>query len=755
MVTVLRGRLSIPPEVAEDIGFSLLASCPLHSLAAIIPLLQTSKEWHTALSPKSNTTLYARLCRLKFDIAAVERRAFTPTNADLTAHLIEACRTLKTIRNGDIFHEDVDSVLLNVLVMMFHDDGKNRTQLEFSGVVDFVDQFSPTSTTRREGDQRHVAIGERTECSCPVAVVAFDYESLRTKPFKRGPEIINLVLPFLVCPMRYASAYAPSNHFILPLTEEVQLFETSTRHGPFPVYHMKQQKATVIPFFHSRTSVLIPPVSAAATLLFWSRREIQPFFQIPTGVPTNRDALGGNPGLTLEDLVDFNSFKAAKLRSVVRWDWDQGCPMSLLEDGSMDPCIQEPSKRWDMDWWRSRMCQSVFWKQPEWRLGNVYKRGLLTGLWQGVYFVLRNSSCPDVVSGSFQLLPRPILMRLQEHSFVSGAGISQAATETRKPPRTPHQPAAIPPISSSATQAKEDGEDHLIPDDPNINNAWIPGPIGGLKWSSDHETTLVPSAQRPQDPLAAPPGSARSVDPMPSMSFRIASASACHPPRPSSNDNRTYDAQDGRPFAQYNGYYLYETFEPGKAMPDRVPRCPRCEVRQKYLDEVRRRERQGESVIPEPMVDDKVEGFFKNIGMGRNGDGSFDLNLTQETAPTRGAPNRPPHDFSRAEVCDDGIVDTIVTGGLDEHHRLAWGDSVYYGRVRPWDGMVAILRRHGPNDMRNHGQFLFYGYVYGGDTFVGNWRYAGGDPTTPAFEAPFIMSRRAEDPLLSIAPTRT
>lgn len=275
-------------------------------------------------------------------------------------------------------------------------------------------------------------------------------------------------------------------------------------------------------------------------------------------------------------------------------------------------------------------------------------------------------------------------MRLQEHSFVSGASISQAATTTRKSPRTPHQPAAIPPISSSATQAKEDGEDHLIPDDPNINNAWIPGPIGGLKWSSDHETTLVPSAQRQQDPLAAPPGSTRSVDPMPSMSFRIASASACHPPRPSSNDNRTYDAQDGRPFAQYNGYYLYETFEPGKASAHQrmeetscrcadssasfsagsCPRCPRCEARQKYLDEVRQRERQGESVIPEPIVDDKVEGFFKNIGMGRNGDGSFDLNFTRETAPTRDAPNRPPHDFSRAEVCDDGIVDTIVTGGV-------------------------------------------------------------------------------------------
>lgn len=112
---------------------------------------------------------------------------------------------------------------------------------------------------------------------------------------------------------------------------------------------------------------------------------------------------------------------------------------------------------------------------------------------------------------------------------------------------------------------------------------------------------------------------------------------------------------------------------------------------------------------------------------------------------------------------------TVERLQLSERHRLAWGDSIYYGRVRPWDGMVAILRvstilfvglacatdapppryallqQHGPNDMRNHGKFLFYGYIYGGNTFVGNWRYAGGDPLTPSFEAPFIMSKRAEE----------
>ena len=276
-------------------------------------------------------------------------------------------------------------------------------------------------------------------------------------------------------------------------------------------------------------------------------------------------------------------------------------------------------------------------------------------------------------------------MRLQEHSFVCGASVSQAATTTRKPPRTPPHPIAIPPISSSAAHAKQDGEEHLIPADPNISNAWIPGPIGGLEWSSDHETTLAPSTQRQQDSLASPPGSTGPVEPMPSVSFRIEPASTCHPPRPSSNDNQLPKPQDGRPFAQYNGYYLYETFEPGKAsahqrMEDAscqcagssasssgisCPRCPRCEARRAYLDEVGQRERQRESVIPDPGADDNVEGLFKDTGMGRRGaDGSFDLSLEREETPPGSTPNRPPHDPSRAEACDDGIIDTIVTGGV-------------------------------------------------------------------------------------------
>lgn len=70
------------------------------------------------------------------------------------------------------------------------------------------------------------------------------------------------------------------------------------------------------------------------------------------------------------------------------------------------------------------------------------------------------------------------------------------------------------------------------------------------------------------------------------------------------------------------------------------------------------------TVHTEPAVDDEIEGFFENVGMGRSVDGSFDLNLAREETPTCSTPSRPPHDVSRVEVCDDGIVDTIVTGGV-------------------------------------------------------------------------------------------
>lgn len=60
----------IPSEVLSLIALHL----SLSTLSPPIPLLQSCKSVHSALSPANNARLYGRLFRSAFDTAAVERR---------------------------------------------------------------------------------------------------------------------------------------------------------------------------------------------------------------------------------------------------------------------------------------------------------------------------------------------------------------------------------------------------------------------------------------------------------------------------------------------------------------------------------------------------------------------------------------------------------------------------------------------------------------------------------------------------------
>ena len=67
-------------------------------------------------------------------------------------------------------------------------------------------------------------------------------------------------------------------------------------------------------------------------------------------------------------------------------------------------------------------------------------------------------------------------------------------------------------------------------------------------------------------------------------------------------------------------------------------------------------------------------------------------------------------------------------------HARAWGDYLYYGRVRKFDGFVALARML--RDPRQGGVQIFRGYLVGG-AFVGNWR----DQHDAAIEDGFVASR--------------
>ncbi|KAG8219229.1 hypothetical protein J3R82DRAFT_65 [Butyriboletus roseoflavus] len=91
----------------------------------------------------------------------------------------------------------------------------------------------------------------------------------------------------------------------------------------------------------------------------------------------------------------------------------------------------------------------------------------------------------------------------------------------------------------------------------------------------------------------------------------------------------------------------------------------------------------------------------------------------------------------------DGILDTVLVGETDLRHGQAWHNYKFYGRVREWDGLIALIRvpSH-PVGGTALGVWIFTGYVVGGQNFVGNWRTTThpGEPVT--FESAFAMSKR-------------
>ena len=133
---------SVPIEVLDNIAFELVSDTPHGPPSALLPLLLTCKDLHRALSPPGCVDLYARIFKAKFDHLPVARRAFKPRSSQYLDQLVDYCKLLQIIRSGDIYYLDIDNVLFMALIMMTENDGKNRAQLEWAGLDEFVHRFA-------------------------------------------------------------------------------------------------------------------------------------------------------------------------------------------------------------------------------------------------------------------------------------------------------------------------------------------------------------------------------------------------------------------------------------------------------------------------------------------------------------------------------------------------------------------------------------------------------------------------------------
>ena len=129
-----------------------------------------------------------------------------------------------------------------------------------------------------------------------------------------------------------------------------------------------------------------PPVTAAARLLYFSRREMIPL-DIPATLPVDwptAHAQGIHPPQTQADIIEVNTHACAHFVPPSHWDWKSTLTPEqrrLEEEGVWTRNLVAPSVAWDNDWVRFTACWNPWAYVP--LKGTTYTFGSMDGLWQG------------------------------------------------------------------------------------------------------------------------------------------------------------------------------------------------------------------------------------------------------------------------------------------------------------------------------------------------------------------------------------
>ncbi|KAF8813497.1 hypothetical protein BYT27DRAFT_7335105 [Phlegmacium glaucopus] len=91
-------------------------------------------------------------------------------------------------------------------------------------------------------------------------------------------------------------------------------------------------------------------------------------------------------------------------------------------------------------------------------------------------------------------------------------------------------------------------------------------------------------------------------------------------------------------------------------------------------------------------------------------------------------------------VChlSSGVCDILITGKTGERYGDAWGHFTIHGRVRPWDGLVVLLRFPTDPGQEYLGKWIFKGYLHD-QSFVGRWRETSTQINTIGYEGGFAV----------------
>ncbi|KAI6030999.1 hypothetical protein EDC04DRAFT_2605262 [Pisolithus marmoratus] len=658
--------LALPFELIERVAVHLTDA---DGIQALLPLLLTCRDLYRILGVHTNHHIFASHFASHYDLSSASRR-LGPQAAKTRSYasqLLRYSHALARIRSGNIHAGDIVHTFWTSFLMLVEDDGKNRASLEAAGLPDFVDRFV----------REHLYDGHRNGWPADTAVnslalwllwLTTTEDRLRAESSSQRAQMVRLMLPFVVMPVRYPSTLAPDIHFSLPLSRDVNTFPHSvpTVHGPYPRYLYKQYISTEL-YSVPNLEIGIPLASIAAKLIYISRREVFPI-GVPSHLPRDR-AHALQLGLamvcpTQEDVHELNAHKVAKLVPPTRSDGDWSEGVHGWDTMTVDQrAAKAPSARWDNDWYRLVDCVDIF--RPVSLKRSHYTPGTMSGLWQGRVLVADDTALETLLQmpqmpvnfseHNLGLVAAPVYMRLREYVCMD--------------------------VASNEPVPAGDMED-------GTHNAWLPASLRRF----EHEKQLYLSYTVP-DP-AVP-------------HRRIEKSKRYHEyvPDGSLHDETTCRGCLDRGtsemvFREHDEHYLNYF---------------------KVLDDVL-----GPAPPPDEM-DDAEDVDIAEEGADDDDDDAMSVDVEEELIVKR--------------KCD-GIMDIIFVGETDERHGQAWHPYRFYGRVREWDGLIALVRVPTTPGDPHATLWIFTGYVVGGQTLVGNWRTTShpGEPVT--FEGALAMSKR-------------
>ena len=433
MLTHPSPLFAIPQELLERIALHLALSNAAGPPVHLIALLTTCKYVRHVLS---STDLYSKIFRGMFDVDAPRRRLGPRAHHSrfLVSQLKTYCTALRRIRQGDIFAPDAEDILRTAFILLMENDGKNRAQLEWANTYDFVNSFVrrrlwqdlvngwPRDTPLHSlalwvmwcmTDQSvsHCLLSDSFP-SHLLSYLIFQQAFLHAKPQTNGTISSLTYILMLSWPSRYLgfslfdyssshifqypSYFAPDTHFHLPLLEEWEhsdLVSLQTAHGAYPVLPPRGDAVAEVLHFGRTIRFRTPPISIAAKLIYFSRREMTPL-QCPSNIPPDRPTAlehGISWGQTQADIIEVNSHTSAQLVPTSDWNWKFTLTPEqrmIEEEGVWSRDLLAPSAAWDNDWERSTTCWDP-WAHVELK-GTVYTFGSMDGLWQGRLLVRSN-----------------------------------------------------------------------------------------------------------------------------------------------------------------------------------------------------------------------------------------------------------------------------------------------------------------------------------------------------------------------------